>query len=217
MPTCLSVKTGKLVCWTLTSLCHSRMPSWAWCHPFPSSQLPPGCAPGWLPSCLQDTHLCPRKTRVLLIRTLDPSTISLWTYIPCCYLQWKEEKACICSSMWKARYLLNTTPRRWQHPLPQDFIYPIGQEPASALVLSTVLSRSWVLFLLTLLSSKGIPKIIPVFQISHLCSMLRTWLYLHTTVPRLYLPCNKSLSNRTLIIRWLGTRSGHWNWERNQL
>lgn len=39
----------------------------------------------------------------------------------------------------------------------------MGQEPASALVLPTVLPRSWVLFLLTLFNSKGIPKITPVF------------------------------------------------------
>lgn len=69
----------------------------------------------------------------------------------------------MCGSTWKGKepsnyflWKMTSPPTSW------DLSIPAGQEPASTLVLPAALPRSWVLFLLTLLNSKGISEIIPV-------------------------------------------------------
>lgn len=69
----------------------------------------------------------------------------------------------MCGSTWKGKepsnyclWKMTSSPSSW------DLSMPAGQQPASTLVLPAALPRSWVLFLLTLLNSKGIPEIIPV-------------------------------------------------------
>lgn len=161
------MRTGKLVCWTLISLCLSWIPSWAGCHPLPPSQPYSECAPGWGPSYLQDTAPLSQKNQ-------GPTKSVYQDFLS--FKPYRSEFTFpdVISSVGR-----RTSSHVWLHmesqgtfqilPLDDgiptaswDFSMPVGQEPASTLVLPTALPKSWVLLLLTLQNSKESPEIIPV-------------------------------------------------------
>lgn len=101
-------------------------------------------------------------------------------------------------------------------PPPQAFIHVMDQEPVSTVVLPPVQPRRWILFLITMLNSKGIPEIIPVLPDGSLCSLLRVWLWspFHSsqiispikTLKQVLIELNSLLAS----VRWLHTGSEVW-------
>lgn len=210
MPTCSSVKTGKLVCWTLTSLCHSRCPHELDAILFlrPSRHL--GVHLGG------DPAVCRTHTSVLEkpgshgsgLLILQPSQCEL-TSRAVIFRAKKRKPACAAprekqGTFYHCLWEMATPP-----PSPAPALYLLmGQEPASALVLPTVLPRSWVLFLLTLFNSKGIPKITPVFPDISSVFYAQNLVVSPYHCPRIV----SSLEQELIEQNFEGQRAGHKEW-----